>query len=38
MQTIYFAGGCLWGMQAFAKTPPEVVATETEWAAGPAIA
>lgn len=28
MQTIYFAGGRLWGAQAFDKTPSGVVATE----------
>ena len=28
MQTIYFAGGCLWGVQAFVKTLPGLVATE----------
>ena len=34
MQTIYFAGGCLWGVQAFVKTLPGVVATETGRANG----
>ena len=34
MQTIYFAGGCLWGVQAFVKTLPGVVATEAGRANG----
>ncbi len=34
MQTIYFAGGCLWGAQAFVKMPPGVVATEARRANG----
>ncbi|WP_239739811.1 peptide-methionine (S)-S-oxide reductase [Mammaliicoccus sp. P-M59] len=28
METIYLAGGCLWGVQAFVKTLPGVVKTE----------
>ena len=28
METIYLAGGCLWGVQAFVKTLPGVVETE----------
>ncbi|MEM5418574.1 peptide-methionine (S)-S-oxide reductase [Staphylococcus gallinarum] len=28
METIYLAGGCLWGVQAFLKTLPGVVETE----------
>ncbi|MDK2584573.1 peptide-methionine (S)-S-oxide reductase [Romboutsia sedimentorum] len=31
---IYFAGGCLWGVQAFIKTLPGVVATEAGRANG----
>lgn len=34
MQTIYFAGGCLWGVQAFVKTLPGIVATEAGRANG----
>ena len=34
MQTIYFAGGCLWGVQAFVKTLPGVIATEAGRANG----
>lgn len=34
MQTIYFAGGCLWGVQAFTKTLPGVIATEAGRANG----
>lgn len=34
MQTIYFAGGCLWGVQAFVKTLPGVVTTEAGRANG----
>lgn len=34
MQTIYFAGGCLRGVQAFVKTLPGVVATEAGRANG----
>ena len=28
METIYFAGGCLWGVQAFIKTLNGVISTE----------
>ena len=28
METVYLAGGCLWGVQAFVKTLPGVVQTE----------
>lgn len=28
METVYLAGGCLWGVQAFVKTLPGVVDTE----------
>lgn len=34
METIYLAGGCLWGVQAYVKTLPGVVDTEagaSEW-------
>ncbi|MGL5249650.1 MAG: peptide-methionine (S)-S-oxide reductase, partial [Enterovibrio sp.] len=31
---IYFAGGCLWGVQAFIKTLPGVIATEAGRANG----
>lgn len=34
MQTIYLAGGCLWGVQAFVKTLPGVTATEAGRANG----
>lgn len=34
METIYFAGGCLWGVQAFIKTLPGVVGTEAGRANG----
>ncbi len=34
MQTIYFVGGCLWGVQAFAKSLPGVIATEAGRANG----
>lgn len=34
MQTIYLAGGCLWGVQAFVKTLPGVVETEAGRANG----
>ncbi|BAS44930.1 methionine sulfoxide reductase A [Staphylococcus schleiferi] len=34
METIYLAGGCLWGVQAFIKTLPGVVATEAGRANG----
>lgn len=34
METIYFAGGCLWGVQAFIKTLPGVILTEAGRANG----
>lgn len=34
METIYLAGGCLWGVQAFVETIPGVVATEAGRANG----
>lgn len=34
METIYFAGGCLWGVQAFVKTLPGVLETEAGRANG----
>ncbi|WP_461214823.1 peptide-methionine (S)-S-oxide reductase [Lacticaseibacillus sp. GG6-2] len=34
LETIYFAGGCLWGVQAYIKTLPGVVATEAGRANG----
>ena len=34
MGTIYFAGGCLWGVQAFIKTLPGVIETEAGRANG----
>ena len=34
METIYLAGGCLWGVQAFVKTLPGVVKTEAGRANG----
>lgn len=34
MQTVYLAGGCLWGVQAFIKTLPGVVETEAGRANG----
>lgn len=34
LETIYFAGGCLWGVQAFMKTLPGVVDTEAGRANG----
>lgn len=34
MEIIYFAGGCLWGVQAFMKTLPGVVFTEAGRANG----
>lgn len=34
MEIIYFAGGCLWGVQAFIKTLPGVVSTEAGRANG----
>ncbi|WP_423895383.1 peptide-methionine (S)-S-oxide reductase [Candidatus Pelagadaptatus aseana] len=34
LQTIYFAGGCLWGVQEFIKHLPGVVATEAGRANG----
>ncbi|TGU98151.1 peptide-methionine (S)-S-oxide reductase, partial [Mesorhizobium sp. M8A.F.Ca.ET.173.01.1.1] len=27
METVYLAGGCLWGVQAFVKTLPGVIQT-----------
>lgn len=33
-ETIYFAGGCLWGVQAFIKTLPGVMLTEAGRANG----
>ena len=34
MQTVYFAGGCLWGVQAFIKTLPDITFTEAGRANG----
>ncbi|OZS77371.1 methionine sulfoxide reductase A [Tetzosporium hominis] len=34
METVYLAGGCLWGVQAFVKTLPGVTATEAGRANG----
>ncbi|GAB3068583.1 peptide-methionine (S)-S-oxide reductase [Salinicoccus sesuvii] len=34
METVYFAGGCLWGVQAFLKTLPGVQFTEAGRANG----
>lgn len=34
MECIYFAGGCLWGVQAFMKTLPGVIQTEAGRANG----
>jgi len=34
MQTVYLAGGCLWGVQAFIKTLPGIVETEAGRANG----
>lgn len=34
MEVIYFAGGCLWGVQAFMKTLPGVITTEAGRANG----
>ena len=34
LETIYFAGGCLWGVQAFIKTLPGVALTEAGRANG----
>lgn len=34
METIYFAGGCLWGVQAYIKTLPGVVSTQAGRANG----
>lgn len=34
METIYFAGGCLWGVQAFIKTLNGVISTEAGRANG----
>lgn len=30
METVYIAGGCLWGVQAFIKTLPGVLSTERD--------
>lgn len=34
VETIYFAGGCLWGVQAYIKTLPGVLSTEAGRANG----
>lgn len=34
MEVVYFAGGCLWGVQAFIKTLPGVIFTEAGRANG----
>lgn len=34
LETVYLAGGCLWGVQAFIKTLPGVVSTEAGRANG----
>lgn len=34
LETIYFAGGCLWGVQAFVKPLPGVMMTEAGRANG----
>ncbi|WP_114165110.1 peptide-methionine (S)-S-oxide reductase [Exiguobacterium sp. TNDT2] len=34
METVYLAGGCLWGVQAFIKTLPGVIETEAGRANG----
>ena len=34
IETVYLAGGCLWGVQAFVKTLPGVIATEAGRANG----
>ncbi|MEZ2459056.1 peptide-methionine (S)-S-oxide reductase [Salinicoccus roseus] len=34
METVYLAGGCLWGVQAFIKTLPGVISTEAGRANG----
>ena len=34
METVYFAGGCLWGTQAFFNTIPGVIQTEAGRANG----
>ncbi|POC78513.1 methionine sulfoxide reductase A, partial [Vibrio vulnificus] len=34
METVYVAGGCLWGVQAFFKTIPGIVSTEAGRANG----
>src|SRR5699024_5737151 len=34
METVYIAGGCLWGVQAFIKTLPGVISTEAGRANG----
>ncbi len=36
MEELYFAGGCLWGVQAFMKTLPGVISTEAGRANGTA--
>ena len=36
METVYIAGGCLWGVQAFIKTLPGVISTEAGRANGAA--
>ena len=33
-QTIYLAGGCFWGVQAYMKKLPGVIETETGYANG----
>ncbi|WGT46497.1 peptide-methionine (S)-S-oxide reductase [Tessaracoccus lacteus] len=38
METIYLAGGCLWGVQAFVRTLPGVVDTEAGRANGTSAA
>lgn len=37
METIYFAGGCLWGVQHFIKSLPGVIITEAGRANGTTI-
>ncbi|MBP5194162.1 MAG: peptide-methionine (S)-S-oxide reductase MsrA [Clostridia bacterium] len=34
MKTVYFAGGCFWGMQKFFDTAPGVIKTEVGYANG----
>ncbi len=34
METVYFAGGCLWGVQHFIKSLPGIVTTEAGRANG----